>query len=128
MTVTTAGGHQRRQAPPTTSATSPAPTGHGSEPGRRPATGGTSVTITGTNLTGATTVKFGSTSAAFTVNSASWITAVSPAGSGTVDMSVTTAGGHQRDKRRPTASATWPRHEGHRLSARKQARPPAAPR
>ncbi len=57
--------------------------------------GGTSVAITGTNLTGATAVKFGATNAAsFTVNSATSITATSPAGSaGTVDITVTTAGG-----------------------------------
>jgi hypothetical protein len=52
------------------------------------------VTITGTNFTGATAVKFGSTNAtSFTVNSASSITAVSPAGTGTVDVTVTTPEG-----------------------------------
>ncbi|GAT61626.1 leucine-rich repeat protein [Paludibacter jiangxiensis] len=57
--------------------------------------GGTTVTITGTNLTGATAVKFGSTNAAsFTVNSDTQITATSPARSaGAVDITVTTAGG-----------------------------------
>jgi alpha-tubulin suppressor-like RCC1 family protein len=56
--------------------------------------GGTSVSITGTNFTGATGVKFGSTSAtSFTVNSESSITAVSPVGMGTVDMTVTTPAG-----------------------------------
>jgi IPT/TIG domain/FG-GAP repeat len=56
-----------------------------------PEAGGTSVTITGTDFTGVTAVKFGSTGAtSFTVNSASSVTAVSPAGSGTVDVTVTT--------------------------------------
>lgn len=57
--------------------------------------GGTSVTITGTNFTGATAVKFGTTNAtSYTVNSATQITATSPAGSiGTVDITVTTPGG-----------------------------------
>jgi hypothetical protein len=56
--------------------------------------GGTSVTITGTALSGATAVKFGATNAtSFTVNSATSITAVSPAGAGTVDVIVTTPGG-----------------------------------
>jgi hypothetical protein len=56
--------------------------------------GGTSVTITGTNFIGATAVNFGSTSAtSFRVNSGTSITAVSPAGTGTVDITVTTAGG-----------------------------------
>ena len=60
-----------------------------------PTAGGTSVVITGTNLTAASAVRFGATNAAsFTVNSATQITAVSPAGSaGTVDVTVTTAGG-----------------------------------
>lgn len=56
--------------------------------------GGTSVVITGANLTGATTVAFGSANAtSFTVNSATRITAVAPAGTGTVDVTVTTPQG-----------------------------------
>jgi plastocyanin len=57
-------------------------------------TGGTTVVINGTNFTGTTAVRFGSTAAAsFTVNSANQITAVSPAGTGTVDVTVTNASG-----------------------------------
>ncbi len=54
--------------------------------------GGTSVTITGTNFTGATAVRFGTTSATtFTVGSDTSITATSPAGTaGTVNVTVTT--------------------------------------
>lgn len=58
--------------------------------------GGTNVTITGTNFTGATAVNFGATPAAsFTVNSATQISAVSPpAGvAGTVNVRVTTPDG-----------------------------------
>jgi alpha-tubulin suppressor-like RCC1 family protein len=56
--------------------------------------GGTSVTITGTELAEATAVKFGAANAmSFTVNSPTSITAVAPAGTGTVDVTVTTAGG-----------------------------------
>jgi hypothetical protein len=57
--------------------------------------GGTSVSITGTDFTGATSVKFGSVEASsFTVNSTTSITATSPAGSvGAVDITVTTAVG-----------------------------------
>jgi streptogramin lyase len=60
-----------------------------------PAGGGTTVTITGSHLTGATAVRFASSNAAsFTVNSPTSITAVSPAGTtGTVDVTVTTRGG-----------------------------------
>src|SRR2546428_12996670 len=56
--------------------------------------GGSSVTITGTNFSGAAAVRFGNNAAgSFTVNSATQITATSPAGIGTVDVTVTTAGG-----------------------------------
>jgi hypothetical protein len=57
--------------------------------------GGTSVTLTGTGFTSATAVTFGSVAASsYTVNSATSITATSPAESaGTVDITVTTANG-----------------------------------
>ncbi len=59
-----------------------------------PEAGGTNVTITGSGFSGATAVAFGGTPAAsFTVASDTLITAVSPAGTGTVDMTVTTPGG-----------------------------------
>jgi hypothetical protein len=54
-------------------------------------TGGTSVTITGSGFTGATAVQFGTEKAAsYKVNSPTEIVAVSPKGSGTVDITVTT--------------------------------------
>jgi hypothetical protein len=60
-----------------------------------PSVGGTSVTITGTEFTGATTVAFGGGSAtSFQVNSATSITALSPPGAtGPVNVTVTNAGG-----------------------------------
>jgi hypothetical protein len=59
-----------------------------------PGAGGTTVTITGTNLEGATAVSFGTSAAeSFTVYSSKSIAAVAPAGSATVDVTVTTAGG-----------------------------------
>jgi hypothetical protein len=72
-----------------------APTVTGVNPNTGPTTGGTTVTITGTNLTGATAVMFGTVAAtSFTVNSDTSITAVAPAESaGTVDVTVTTPGG-----------------------------------
>jgi hypothetical protein len=62
----------------------------GISPASGPPAGGTPVIITGTNFTGATVVKFGSTNAAsFNVDSATQITATSPAGAaGTVDITV----------------------------------------
>jgi YVTN family beta-propeller protein len=71
-----------------------APTVTGVSPASGPAVGGTAVAITGTNFTGANSVSFGGLPAAsFTVNSATSITAISPAGTGTVDVVVTTPGG-----------------------------------
>ena len=54
---------------------------------------GTSVVITGTNFTGATAVQFNGTSATFTVNSATQITATVPSGASTGAITVTTGGG-----------------------------------
>jgi hypothetical protein len=64
-------------------------------PSQGPAAGGTQVVITGTGLGGATAVAFGGTAAAsFTIDSATQITAVTPAKTaGSTDVSVTTAGG-----------------------------------
>ena len=78
-----------------TSASPTAPTITAVSPSSGSTAGGTSVVITGTDLTGATAVNFGSTAASsFTVNSATQITAVSPAGAaGAVNVAVTTAGG-----------------------------------
>src|SRR6202166_1728266 len=60
-----------------------------------PASGGTSVTITGTGFTGATAVTIGGTAAtSFTVVSSTSITAVTPAHSaGTASVLVTATGG-----------------------------------
>ncbi len=94
LTVTTAGGtstissadHFTYDATPSVTAVSPA---------AGPIAGGTVVTITGSNFTGASVVDFGSNPAtAYTVNSATQITATSPAGSASmVDITVTTPSG-----------------------------------
>jgi len=56
--------------------------------------GGTSMAVIGTSFIAVTAVTFGSTAAtAYTVDSATHITATSPAGTGTVDVTVTTASG-----------------------------------
>ena len=63
-------------------------------PNQGPASGGTSVTLTGTTLTTATAVRFGTTNAAsFTVLSDTTIVATAPAGSGAVQVTVVTSGG-----------------------------------
>lgn len=59
-----------------------------------PASGNTSVTITGTGFVPiVTNVKFGTVATTFTVNSPTQITAIAPPGSGTVQVTVTTSGG-----------------------------------
>jgi CSLREA domain-containing protein len=72
-----------------------APTISSVTPSYGPVAGGTSVTITGNNLSGVTAVKFSATAASsFSVNSDTQITAISPAGSaGTVDITVTNSYG-----------------------------------
>jgi len=69
------------------------PTVAGVSPDAGLESGTTTVTITGTELTGATNVQFGFTSAVFEVTSPTSITAISPAGTGTVPVTVTTPGG-----------------------------------
>jgi hypothetical protein len=73
----------------------PAPRVAGVAPTAGPATGGTTVTLSGTGFTGATGVSFGGVSAAsFTVNGDTSVTAVTPAApAGVVDVTVTTVGG-----------------------------------
>ncbi|MBI4494407.1 MAG: IPT/TIG domain-containing protein, partial [Chloroflexi bacterium] len=74
-------------APPTVTALSQPPSG--------PTSGGTRVTLTGTNFSGATAVRFGSVAAqSFQVLSSLEILAISPAqAAGTVDVTVTTSAG-----------------------------------
>ena len=79
-----------RAAPPTIASVTPA-TG--------PTTGGTTVTITGSHLVGATAVRFGTSLATtYTVVNPTTITAVTPThGAGAVGVSVTTTGGTAAD-------------------------------
>ena len=65
-------------------------------PAGGPTGGGTQVTIAGTSFDGVTAVTFGTTPAtSFLVNCLTSITAVAPAGTGTVDVTVTTGAGHR---------------------------------
>ncbi len=72
-----------------------APTVTGISPSSGPSAGGTSVTITGTNFTGATSVTIGGAAAtSVVVVNSTTITATTPAGSvGARDVAVTTTGG-----------------------------------
>jgi hypothetical protein len=96
-----AGGkvHIRVTTPLGTSATTPAdlfrygspPAVSGISPAAGPLGGGTVVTITGRNLTGASKVTFGAAAAtSVTVNSDSSITATAPAGTGNAHVRITT--------------------------------------
>jgi uncharacterized repeat protein (TIGR01451 family) len=71
----------------------PPPTVTSINPTTGTADGGTLVTISGTNFTGATQVRFGAATASFTVDNDTTITATTPAGSGAVDVTVTTPSG-----------------------------------
>lgn len=83
--TTSPADHYTFRAPPTVTEISPKT---GLE------TGGTEVTITGTNFTSGSSVKFGTASAVpVKFNSETSLTATSPSGTGTVDVTVTTAGG-----------------------------------
>jgi hypothetical protein len=93
VTLTTPGGTSASSAADRF-AYVPAPAVEGISPGNGPESGGTLVTITGTNLAEDPTVRFGSTPAAtVVVNSPTSLTAESPLGTGTVDVTVGTLGG-----------------------------------
>jgi IPT/TIG domain/FG-GAP repeat len=67
----------------------PSPSISGVSPGEGPAGGGTTVTISGANLSEASAVRFGESEAeSFTVDSPSTITAISPPGKGVVHVTV----------------------------------------
>jgi len=88
--------HQVQNVSITAAPPPPAPTVTGVSPSSGPSTGGTSVTVTGTNFAGAGAVDFGPGHPAttFNVNSATSITATAPPGTpGTVDLTVTNGGG-----------------------------------
>ncbi|MFD5114497.1 MULTISPECIES: IPT/TIG domain-containing protein [unclassified Streptomyces] len=90
VTVTTPGGPSNGVAYTYVGA----PTVSSVAPNQGPLSGGNTVTLTGTNLTGVTTVQFGGVFAGFTVISDTQLTATVPAGAaGTVNVTVTAPGG-----------------------------------
>src|SRR5207245_1365405 len=88
VTVTTPGGTATSAASFTVI---PAPTIASFTPTNGPV--GTGVTISGTNFTGASAVRFNGSAASFSVTSATTIPATVPAGATTGPVSVTTPGG-----------------------------------
>ncbi len=95
VTICDTAGGARTIAQGTATVRPPPPAVSSLSPSAGPEVGGTSVTITGTNFSNATAVKFGSTSASsFTVTDATHIAAVAPPEpAATVDVRVTTPGG-----------------------------------
>ena len=107
ITVTTPGGTDTSEYSFDVTGSPPGPTITSFSPTSGPA--GTSVVITGTNLTGATQVEFNTTAAtSFTVNSATQITAVVPTGATTGPISVTTPGGTAASPSNFTVPSTAP--------------------
>ncbi|MFG2864702.1 beta strand repeat-containing protein [Streptomyces sioyaensis] len=91
VTVTTAGGTSNALS--YTYLAAPLPVLSSLSPTSGPTSGGNTVILNGTNLAGATSVKFGSNSAAIVTNSATQVTVIAPANLGTVNVTVSTAGG-----------------------------------
>ncbi len=89
LQVTTTGGGPATSATPFTVVAGPAITSF--SPTSGPV--GTDVTVTGTNLTGVTAVKFNGTTAVFTTSTATSVTATVPSGATTGKITVTTPGG-----------------------------------
>jgi IPT/TIG domain len=94
VTVTTAGGTSAvTTADQFTYTASPQPAIISASPSTGPASGGSTVYVSGSGFAGASAVNFGSNPAVFFVNDGNLITATSPAGSGTVNITVVGPGG-----------------------------------
>ena len=126
-----AGRHQRHRRRRPVHLRAPAPTVTGVARTAGPTAGGTSVTITGTNFTGATAVKFGATAAApvhgHTARRSITGDLAGRHAAGAVDVTVTDAGRHQRHRRRRPVHLRDAGADGHRRQRRTAARRPAAP-
>ena len=94
ITVTTPAGTSATSANDQFTYTAAVPTVSGISPASGPAAGGTAVTVTGTGFTGVTAVGFGSTGVNVqSGNTDTQLVVVSPGGTGTVDITVTTPAG-----------------------------------
>ena len=93
LTVTTPVGTSKSTAADHFTYTAARPAVTGASPDGGSAAGGTTVTITGTGLAGATGVRFGGGAATITADSSTQITVTTPPGTGTVTITVTTPAG-----------------------------------
>jgi len=93
ITVTTAGGTSHPAAADRFTYTAARPAITGVAPSDGTTAGGTTVTITGTGLAGATSVRFGGVAGTITADSSTQVTVTSPPGSGTVNLTVITPAG-----------------------------------
>jgi hypothetical protein len=94
ITVTTSAGTSAATSADKFTYITPPPAVTAVSPASGSIAGGTTVTITGTGLAGATSVSFGGAAAKIITDSATQITVTSPPGNnGTVDITVTTPGG-----------------------------------
>ena len=93
ITVTTRDGTSHPITADHYTYTAPRPAVTGVSPDGGITAGGTTVSITGTGLAGATGVRFGAAAAVITADSSTQITVTSPPGTGTVTITVTTPAG-----------------------------------
>jgi hypothetical protein len=93
ITVTTPAGTSHLTTADHYTYTAPRPAVTGVTPDGGSTAGGTTVSITGTGLAGATGVRFGAAAAVITADSSTQVTVTSPPGTGTVTITVTTSAG-----------------------------------
>ena len=109
VTVKTRGGTSHRTAADHYAYTAPRPAVTGVSPASGGTAGGSTVTITGTGLAGATAVRFGAAAATITADSATQITVTSPPGTGRVDVTVTTPAGTSQTNERYYSYSAQPK-------------------
>ena len=93
IAVTTPDGTSKPAAADHYTYTVPRPAVTGVSPDGGSTAGGTTVSITGTGLAGATGVRFGAAAGKITADSSTQVTVISPRGTGTVTITVTTPAG-----------------------------------
>jgi hypothetical protein len=109
ITVITPAGTSKPTAAGHYTYTAPRPAVTGVSPDGGTTAGGTTVSITGTGLAGATGVRFGAAAAVITTDSSTQITVTSPPGTGTVTITVTTPAGTSKTTAGHYAYTTRPK-------------------